>query len=216
MLIKPFVGIGTGRCGTKSLAILVDACKHTDVRHEHFLTSWYDPEESVIQDMIAFLQGDDELRGLVSLSYLPLVDRLRKEIPDLKVIHMTRDREKVVESFMQAHRKISRLLYSTRELAEKDANRQTELHKWLHPLAGSWTIFPEFSCNTDTDIYITTEESYQMYWDFYINEVTKLDNVFTFPMEGLNSNVELDRLFVYLEIPEEDQVFLDTRQYNYG
>lgn len=204
----PFIGIGTGRCGTQSLSILINACEYSTVTHEEHLLDWYTPNPNDLEELIAHLAiQDDFLRGEISLSLLPRIPYLRERIPELKIIHIFRDKELVTESFNKAHTKTSRLIPRMREIAYKKAKHRRDANKSLHPLAGSPEIFPII------DAY-TTRESYRKYWDYYIEEADKLSDVLHIDVEDLKDNDALDTIFNYLNIPTKDRNYLEKRRYN--
>lgn len=198
-----FIGIGTGRCGTKSLARILNHCKNVNVVHEGHLMPWDDPPKEDIESFIDFLVRLDglNLKGEVSLNILPLVPILLHRITSLKIIHIWREKEAVVESFIRMHGKISRLHKSTVEATNFHASR---VRGQMHALAGSHQIFPTFDIE---DI----EQAYSHYWDFYMDEAAKIDGVYKIYAPDLLSNSELHRMFDYLEIPIKDRKLIAAR-----
>lgn len=90
-------GLGTGRCGTKSLATLLSRQPGAAVSHEaHPPLSWCaDP------DPARHFRGFDgaALRADVGFYYLPWVDALRSEFPELRFVCLRRNRAAVIASF---------------------------------------------------------------------------------------------------------------------
>jgi len=99
----PFVGIGTGRCGTVSLSRIIGACRHVCCTHERFVTNWYTPKESRLIKLKNFLlesYESGELHGEIQPHLLPHVPLLRKWIPELRIICLHRPCEEVVALMM--------------------------------------------------------------------------------------------------------------------
>lgn len=201
-----FICIGTGRCGTRSLAKMLNYWTNSDIKHEAFLMPWGEINPNIMPKLINFFMTEPGklLRGIVSLNLLPYVNYLRDEIPNLKVLHIYRNKKAVVKSFLVAHGNISRVLEGNQERANKHAS----LISGVPPLAGTWDIFPHFTAKN-------VKESYQIYYDFYINEVAKLNNVYSFPMEWLNDNARLYQLAEYLDVPKVNVLFTKRRRWNH-
>lgn len=92
------IGCGTGRCGTLTLAKLLDGCVGFDCTHEARPTlSWrYDQREYA--DKLARLCSA-ERHGDVCSSYLPHLPRLFTDIDGLRVIVLRRPAGEVADSF---------------------------------------------------------------------------------------------------------------------
>src|SRR3990172_5116373 len=206
----PFIGIGTGRCGTRSLKEILNHCKNVQVVHEVFLQPWYPPiNAGVLHSQIAFLNSDrDEfLRGAVSLTSLHVVTKIRRVIPDLKVVHIYRDRDEVANSFTVNHLGVSRAIYGMEEMSISQQKTHWKANPWIHPLAGMPEIFPKF----DVDDCM---ESYKMYWDLYMETASQIKDIYTIHMMDLNNDKELKSLFEYLSIHLNDRYYPIQRLYN--
>ncbi len=200
-----FLGIGTGRCGTKSLMAVINSCQNCKATHEAFLTPW----ESVdIKELLNWFTAHEKYNlialGDISLNNLPKIVPLRKKIPNLKVVHIWRNKEQVAKSFIKAHQNISRILPQSKKLANWHSTRMIRYWPGLHPLAGSGSIFPAIDANSVID-------SYRKYWDYYMKRAAELENVYLMNIEELNTRKGLDRLFDYLEIPEEARCYKKFR-----
>jgi hypothetical protein len=202
--INSFIGIGTGRCGTKTLRHIVNACNGWNVVHEKHLTNWYNPDPVVVRSLIKFLSRNKQ--GEVSMNLLPLVPKLREALPELKIVHIWRDKKKVVNSFLRNHGRTSRLIKGMEGPARMDALKRNP-HGAMHQLAGMPAIFPKF----DTDDVV---KSYEMYWEYYIEEAHKIDNVYHLYAFDLKENKTLDDLFDYLEIENKDRVYISKRVFS--
>lgn len=89
------VGLGTGRCGTHSLARLLSLQHGIEVGHErHPPLDWEgdaEPDRHIRRDNTAD----------VGFYYLNYVEGLLRQYPDLKAVCMVRDRQSVVDSFIR-------------------------------------------------------------------------------------------------------------------
>lgn len=112
------VGVGTGRCGTKSLVRLLDVQPETAVTHERFgasvrwncnpnlwpLRLWRFPAQQAEE---AFTGGETSLRlaGDVSLQWTPHVRHFLRWADnsgrEVRIIGLRRDREEVVDSYLR-------------------------------------------------------------------------------------------------------------------
>lgn len=100
------IGLGTGRCGTKSLAKLLGECKESNVSHEfrregydHYL-NWYYNEDVFQRRLNDFLTLKGEFIGDVASYYLNYIEKFKEELPNLRVIYLYRNINEAVKSFM--------------------------------------------------------------------------------------------------------------------
>ena len=196
-----FIGIGPGRCGTQSLARIVDACKNTRVTHEAYCSAWY-KKERPIEALRGHLLGCSVagiLGGDCQSHILPHLPHLRRSIPTLKVVCLHRDKHEVVESFLD-------WLAGTTNLRPKDKNhrlRNEEIRKavWV-------SRFPTIDADTP-------RQAWEFYWEMYEAAMSRLDPpVYHLRMESLNEDAALADLFEFLEIPASDRVFPEQRVWN--
>lgn len=203
--INSFIGIGTGRCGTKSLAKVVGSCHGWKVQHEGHLADWYNPSPATLNHLVMFLQQG--WRGEVSLNLLPHVEYLRERIPGLKVVHIWREKHRVVSSFLVNHSRISRLLPEMHRDAVIDARNKNK-YLVMNPMAGMPEIFPKFPEASGV------VDSYEKYYDYYIEEANKIPDVYTLYAPDLAKDDKLDLLYQFLEIPKEDRAYPIKRVYS--
>lgn len=98
MRSKIVIGLGSGRCGTKSLQHLLDSQPDTIVTHENLPIPW-DNEPDVAGEMISRLLARKATTvGDVGYYWLNHVERLMKVAPHAKFICLKRDRQEVIES----------------------------------------------------------------------------------------------------------------------
>ena len=99
-------GLGTGRCGTTSLAAFIDMQHGAVGTHERHgnRVAWVGGEaelDRVLDDLGAELDRGATLVGEVGLYYLPYVARIRARHPEARFIVLQREREATIESFIE-------------------------------------------------------------------------------------------------------------------
>lgn len=93
------IGLGTGRCGTLSLARLLGLQEHCDVGHERYPTlSWYE-DPNPCRHLEQSIESLSDVYGDVGMYYLPYVNEIRGRFPGTRFICMKRDREATINSF---------------------------------------------------------------------------------------------------------------------
>jgi hypothetical protein len=192
-----FVGIGTGRCGTVTLAHIVKACRTTMVSHEHpgYSPPWQGDATPAIASFIRHARAADRngrVMGEVALYWLPHVERLRASLPELKVICLKRDKEATIASMM---RKVPG--YTLVRPEDRAHNPE-----W-------WDLFPTIEAPT-------IESAWSRYYDFYYEQAGQLENVLHVRTEDLDHDETAVAIFDYLEIPESDRAYPDHRRHNTG
>ncbi len=99
------LGIGTGRCGTMSLSLLLSGCRESSVQHEfeapHNALPWEFDQAFAEAKAERIRSFSGKLRGDVAFYYLNYVDFFFESLPDLRVVHIYRDKQSVVDSFLR-------------------------------------------------------------------------------------------------------------------
>lgn len=101
------IGVGTGRCGTKSLAYLLKNCEGWHAVHESTDIRWGGPEEDV-QEAIRQLEqigGPRRRSAAVGYQWIWVARRLLEAGADVAVICLYRSRDAFVESAKAAFEK---------------------------------------------------------------------------------------------------------------
>jgi len=199
MTKKYIIGFGTGRCGTKTLASLLNGCKNVNVSHEFrergdrdYRLSWkFNAKEARTRvENLKKLEGN--LVGDVAHYYLNYIPHLREKFGnDIKFVNLFRPSEEVYNSFL----------------------RKTKKTHWIpkdHPKWKShepWTrTFPQYSDVTDNEHGLNNYLR-----DYYITSYTfgciYTNQIFYIETKDLNKKEAQKRLFDFLEIPEEDRVY---------
>jgi len=191
------IGIGTGRCGTVSLAQLLNAQPDARVTHEsepwlpwrkeHASASerafmkrtWgiFDPVDVYAQKVQRFAERLDEysLVGDVAFFWLPYVDALRVDFPDVKVVGLWRDKESYIES------------------AWRKTGGDQGPNFWDCPLCESWSLtFPQYRG-------VPKRDAIEMYWEDYRRWID-CNADYVMRMDDLNDETKQDDLFNFLGI----------------
>jgi len=193
------VGIGSGRCGTLSLARLLDKQPNANVTHERRpLLPWSPTDRKrLVAERIASLRtGAGGLVGDVASFYLPYVEDFIAQAPDIRIIALQRDCDEVVRSFCDW----------------SDHGHSVPTDHWSEqPAPGLYhdpvwsTIFPKYPT-------ASREEGVRRYWHEYCRKVGELqqrypENVRIFDMkEALNTEAGQREVLTFAGIPEAQQV----------
>jgi len=92
---KPIIiGLGTGRCGTRSMAKFLT--KHgIDATHEKYRLNWNPEKQKNIEGIL------DRFKPDVAYYWLPYVEKVIEKYPDAKFICFKRDRNLVIKSYLR-------------------------------------------------------------------------------------------------------------------
>ncbi len=163
------IGLGTGRCGTTSLASLLNSAKGCGVTHEEDRIrthlSWDFSRDGIEKALKTMESRPEGVVGDVAFYYLPYVAHIAEARPDTTFICLRRDREETVESYM----------------------KKTEGRDHWRPRTGKadpWDrLYPKFEAEDK-------RTAIGMYWDFYHETVDDLARsgarIRTFDMQDLN------------------------------
>ena len=188
-----FIGIGTGRCGTVSLSKIIGGCDGCCVFHEaHWQQKQHKSnrplpwafDQNLAEERINNMkkrEGMFSLFGDVAFYYLNYLDYFIEKYPNLKIVHIRRDKKLVVDSY----------LAKTSE--EYDYDNWTEGAK---NASGIWTpCFPKYKVSSK-------REGIGLYYSEYINATKKYKNrMLEIDVEDINTLEGQGKIFNYLEIP---------------
>ena len=180
------IGLGTGRCGTVSLANLLDGQNDCRVFHEiKPILPWRMDNGFLAKRMNHLYESKQSFIGEVGSSYLPYVEQIIEWVPNAKFVCLKRNQAKTVASFM----------------------RKTEgRNHWMKHDGQEWKkdewddFFPKFEINNK-------KEALNAYWETYYKESERLAQKHPgqfkiFATEVLNNEKELVKLFDFLGIPQ--------------
>lgn len=210
------IGAGTGRCGTQSLAYLLDGCTSVDVKHENkphipygdyskFLIkrhkrNWLERGRNKNPNHI----GDVAFYWLYCL--YDVIDIWSGKV---KILFLKRDREETVESY-------DKYTGKKHHWQEHDGDYWVKDPVW-------YKEFPKFEVSSDLDKKEQKKQSLFKYYDFYydkvndiLNKKDKIDNFDAelFPMDKLNNKQGQEDIFDFYEIPEKNRRYRNKCKYN--
>ena len=193
---KFIIGIGTGRCGTMSLARFLSQCKGVFVDHERREGGWVLPWEFNRKladgkiEMLKKLYG--EIVGDVAFYYLNYIRYFFEKLPNLKVIVMKRDREETILSYLK-----------------KTEGR----NHWIeNPEKYGWRVdstwdkaYPKFETKDK-------KEAIGKYWDLYYQKVELLkkefpEKILEVNLEDFNKKETQDEIYNFVGVLPEKRVY---------
>ena len=196
---KQFVlGIGTGRCGTKSLAVLLDAQKDVTVYHEladrstirHYgdkILPWIPDYNKAILRLDSLRRIPGRVVGDVAFYYLNYIYFFKEHLPNLKIIVMEREKDKVVSSYIA--KTPGRNHWCSYESECWKSGRYHE-DRWDK-------AYPKI------DYAKTKEEAIGIYWELYKKRVDALelefkDDIIRINVNDLNKETTQEKLFNFI------------------
>ena len=201
----PFVGVGTGRCGSHTLVEIISACKNTNVYHETINVPWYEPgaspELGVLMKRLINARKLGLLAGEVSPSIINSVGVLRGDIPGLKVVCLHRGREQVVRSFCEYGVNMPPL-------------RPLERHRWAEGCLGAHYGDAKIPLSFPVIDGASRQQAISFYWEMYESMMREVaEPVMHIHIEALNDAKAVESLFEFLDIPVCDRVFIEVRKF---
>lgn len=184
-------GLGTGRCGTTSLAKLLNSQENAFVGHELSPILPWNPNFEMLKYRILQLEHQihADIVGDVGMYYLPYVEPLlRSQIDekfDLKFIVMQRNQHDTVESY------IKKLDKKFNPFQEHDGK------KWDHY---SWDqSYPKYNKS------LSIREACSTYWDDYYHKSRSLvekfpENIRIFKMTDLNKKNKVLEILSFIDV----------------
>ncbi len=187
------IGFGTGRCGTQSLARLLNYQEHFSCTHEISPELPYPPDKQMAEERAKYFADNDNV-GDIALYNLYYISWF-KDIPNTRFVWLERPREEVVESFMQ----------------RTPTRNHWQEHNGTFWKKDEWdSRFPNFgTVDLNSDPYEQKREAIRSYWEGY-NEDARLwsNKVPTFHLqtENLSDEQTIKELLDFVGIPEQDRI----------
>jgi hypothetical protein len=188
------IGLGTGRCGTHSLAALIAMQPGAIGTHERHGAdiAWVGGErevDRVLDELAADLAAGATLVGEIGLYYLPYVARIRARFPTARFVVLQRDRARTVESFMEKTADKSNHWAPTARFARHA--------RWDH-------CFPTY------DAALSKRDAIGRYWDEYYATTAALERAepqafLTVRTEELGTVATQRRILDFLGLPPAAQ-----------
>ena len=201
-LRMPFVGVGTGRCGTTSLQKLVQACKNVRCSHERYQLHWYKVNKELGRMIKEFreLGKRGVMGGDVCSGNVKHIANIRSSFMGMRVVCLRRDKEETVRSFMN--------------YAFNHVLRPGDKRGYIEATGDLDSIQAKASgCFPLIDAY-NPEQAYGFYWEMYQKLMDAVpEPVFNIRTHDLSDDDKIVELFDFLEIPEKDRRFLEKRKF---
>ena len=190
-----FVGLGTGRCGTHSLAEIIESCVNTKCTHEECLLDFNRTNLDLAHEFFGDLE-DQERTGLicgdVSLTWTFHIDAIKWIVPDLDVICLHRPKTEFIESWM-------RWTYSGHNVFGRPFEKSVP-PKYFLQYGNGKTSSPEKSDRAYLDAY----------WDYCESIMKNIPGAHHLYTSELNTKTGIKGIFDYLKIPESDRPEFET------
>ncbi len=186
-MTRIIIGLGTGRCGTVSLAALLTLQQYTHATHELMLLPHRFNERKFEAYMRKLSNRQVRISADVALWNLPYVTSILAEYPSTKFICLKRDKKTVVKSFMA---KTPDRNHWTR--FDSEYWDQIEWYKEMKcPYRNG---YPRFDADK--------EKAIGLYWDYYemVSETYEQsfpDNFRIFPVEDLNTRDGCEKILSF-------------------
>jgi len=187
------IGLGTGRCGTHSLAHLLNAQRDATVYHEkeEHKISWGGSEQA-IDTLLTWAMAQEQLQlvGDVGFYYLPYVEYILTRKPSVKFICLQRNCADTVASYLK---------------------KTPDRNHWVDHQGNGWqpcrwdACYPKYAV-PDKQSALT------LYWYDYYFTATRLqalypNNFRIFPMTALNHKKHQQAILAFLEVPKAHMRF---------
>jgi len=190
------IGLGTGRCGTQSLACLLDQQIGSEVTHEADWRDlpWAGQVEAVNRKFRQFrtrlVEERRRMVGDVGFYYLPYIEHMLARYPNLALVCMQRDRDDTTLSLVRKMRK--------RHPGLNHGGRRWRASEWDRN-------YPKFGI---ADRRVAAE----MFWDNYYDFANRLQQeqpvrFWIVDCASLNSRDGQEQLLSFLAVPSGEMVF---------
>lgn len=196
------IGLGTGRCGTWSLAKFLGKQEGASIKHEASFLPWdYYPRghKSVVGELMRL---DGGLVGDVGFYWLNYVCPTLDLVPDAKFVCLKRPKSETVESWLRH---------------AGDVNHWTKLGcmEWgvEDRFTNSSFYFPKFE--------LPKKEALEEYWELYYAIAESLVNIIpesfrVVELGDLNDEEGMDGILEFIGVPAEKRVIEKTHANRFG
>ena len=183
---KVIIGLGSGRCGTKSLMHLLDSQTKSNFTHENLSMPWNRNPADAQPEMFRrlFLREEDYI-GDVGFYWINYVEDMLTVKPDAKFICLKRDRQEVIESMWDFTRGLN-----------------------THPANDWFMMYPRY----DTD----PKSAVGLMWDDYMELTNRLvdkhrNSFKIFKIEHLNSKDGVNSILDFAGFPDNRETLVGIK-----
>lgn len=187
-------GLGTGRCGTASLANLLNSQKDSHVWHENTGLHWWPVVANYEITKERLLERGKEFKyvGNVAYYWIQYIQHVVTDFHNPKFIYLWRDKEEVIESFWAR--------------SKKRIEAQFDARTWL-------SYYPFLEYPPSKDAIARTYDLYTGMADVLIFKYPK--QVFIMNVNSLSKKDSVCKLLDFIGIPERDHIII-TDKINVG
>lgn len=191
--------LGTGRCGTKSLAHILNTLPRATVTHEAPPLLPWEPSPGFLDQKLSALESrSGDVVGDAAFYYLPYVRHIATRAPDVIFICLKRAMKSTVVSYMRWT--VGRNHWCVRD----DESRPDP--RWD-------PCYPKYEIQNKI-------KALEMYWKEYYDIAhqfeKELERFTIVPLEDLNSPSGLERILDLIDIPKTARVPLEGVHINRG
>jgi len=203
---KLVIGLGSGRCGTCSLAHLLDKQKNFRITHETLPSNIFAFSKfSIDKKLKKLLKYKGKFVGDVALYYLPYIEYILKKYPSTKFICLKRSKKETINSFMRAtpfynHWTDPSLMKDKGEFYIDYKGKKWTKHYWNN-------LFPNYNNKSK-------EKAIGLYWEDYYKKISELKKkyprniIILNTREALNSKKGISKMLSFIGIPKKHQKLL--------
>lgn len=198
-----FLGCGTGRSGTVSLAKLMARCGNFFCTHEQTpLLSWQF-DEDLYQYKKRVLTNDGSMgMGDVHSVYLPYLERFIEDIPNIKIVCSEREPEEVARSF------------------EKKVGPHFN-HWYEHKGRAGWQVSPKWDPTFPKYDIKDRHQAILQYVEDYGAKIRNLQkrfpqNILIVDISELSTRAGQNKIFDFVGIKKQDRRYIDESQSVYN
>lgn len=196
-------GFGTGRCGTSSLAHLLDIQPNARVSHEQFDIHWFPAitDYTLVREAIRERARQYELVGDICYAWIQYLPRLVEDFPTAKFIYIWRDKEEVIDSFWERNK----------DRIDNPLENRPNLNKCTEYLKSFWNLqYPFLGYPPTKECIRNTIERYSALTQSTLFRFAK--RTYMFNMKNLNLEKSVHNLLNFVGVPKEEQVIEIVKQ----
>ncbi len=204
--------LGTGRCGTKSLASVLSIQHDTAFSHELAPVLPWEPAcgpEVVSNRLHELHQRDGRVVGDAGFYYLPYVPEIARQAPDTRFVCLKRNRSQVVESYMHHTRGRNHWMPHDGSYWRKDP-----LYDPCYP---KYALPPP---PPGLPVWHRKAQAIGLYWDDYYavaeNFACEYAHFTLLETDALNDSHGVGEILVAAGIPEDSRVVVSHTHVNRG
>lgn len=191
------IGIGTGRCGTRSLARIINSQPNVEFTHELKPVLPWNFDQIQIDNRIEELQmSNAPIVGDAGFYYLNYVEYIISEIKNVRIVCLKRDKEGTVNSFL-------------RKVKQRNHWQHHDGTKWQKDKR--WDkAFPKYEANS-------RREAIAMYWEDYYTKVSELvqkypDHIKYMRTKELNEEPKVRAMLEFCGVSNPQPVTIHTNK----